>query len=74
MVNEERVAWFGTHKGKELAEIPTDYLRWMTKNFDPTPMRRQIMGKSAEEAKALEDRMRNFLQAATKELNQRGES
>ena len=67
-------AWFGKHKGKELTEIPSGYLEWMVQNFDPVPIWKDVVGKSAEEAQALEDRMHNFLLAASKELTKRDES
>lgn len=67
-------AWFGTHKGKELSEIPSGYLRWLIENMDPVPFWKDVVGKSAEEAQALEDRMRNFLLAASKELTKQDES
>lgn len=28
---------FGAHKGKDLREVPVEYLRWMVETMDPTP-------------------------------------
>lgn len=67
----EKTAWFGKHKDKELSEIPSGYLSWMVANFDPVPLRKDIIGKTEEEAKAMEMRMRNFLSAAVDELEYR---
>ena len=65
--------WFGTHKGKELGEIPSGYLLWMVKHFDPVPFWKDKVGKTADEIQAMEDRMRNLLCAAVEELIGRGD-
>lgn len=72
MTTEE--IWFGRHKGKELREIPSGYLRWMVENFDPKPVRKDTRGLTRKEIQAMEDRMRNLIRSAAKELNRRGES
>ena len=67
-------AWFGKHRDKELSEIPSGYLLWMTEEFDPVPIHKDTRGRSAEEIQAMEDRMRNFLRAAGEELIRRHDS
>ena len=66
--------WFGKHESKELSEVPSGYLRWMTETFpDNVPGWREVYGKSLEERKAIECRWHNFLQAAESELGIREE-
>ena len=64
-------AWFGKHKGVELTEIPTGYLRWMVDNFDPKPLPKDTKGMSMEEVTAMESRMVDFLKAAKIEIGER---
>ena len=65
--------WFGKHKGKELSEVPSGYLRWMTETFpEIVPGWREVYGRSPEEREAIEGRWRDFLQAAEHELKKRG--
>jgi uncharacterized protein (DUF3820 family) len=71
MSEQETVAWFGKHKGKDLTEIPGGYLRWMVENFDPKPLPKDTAGMTLEEVKAMENRMRDFLIAAEGELDRR---
>lgn len=66
-VTAEKI-WFGTHEGKELSEIPSGYLQWMVDEWDPVPFWKHTRGKSADEVKAMEDRMRNLIRAAAAEL------
>lgn len=65
------VFWFGKHEGKELSEVQGGYLVWMVKNFDPVPLPKDTKGMTREEVKAMEDRMRTFLNAAANELERR---
>lgn len=70
---------FGKHKGTELSEIPSGYLRWAVNNVnarpspeyqkhdDGTPM-------TEEEVNAAEKQMRSFLEAAEIELSEREEN
>ena len=67
----ETVFWFGKWKGRDLTEVPGGYLRWCVDNFDPVPLPKDTRGLSAEEIKAMEDRMRSFLKAAENELDRR---
>lgn len=74
MSEKETVFWFGKHKDKDLNEVPAGYLRWMVENFDPVPLPKDTKGMTVEAVKAMEDRMRNFLNEALKEVNSREES
>jgi uncharacterized protein (DUF3820 family) len=67
----ETVFWFGKHKGKDLSEVPSGYLRWMVENIDPKPLPKDVAGKTLDEAQAMEDRMRHFINAAELELEER---
>ena len=64
---------FGTHKGKELSEIPSGYLRWAVEKIDPVPLPKYRFdddGKplTVEQVKKMEADMREFLSAAKDEL------
>lgn len=63
--------WFGKHKGKELSEIPGGYLRWMVNKMDPSVRQEDREGKTEEQIKAMQDRMRDFIFAAEDELHNR---
>jgi len=72
--NDDKVFWFGKHEGKHLDDVPSGYLRWMCENFDPVPLPKDTHGKSPEEVKAMEMRMRNFMSAAEDELTNRDQT
>ncbi len=77
--NSETVAWFGKHKGKDLSEMPSGYLRWMVESMTPRldpKYRFHEDGRpmTEEEVDALEVRTRNFIYAAEDELVRRVES
>ncbi len=64
---------FGKHKGVELSDIPSGYLKWCVEKIDPMPLPKYRFnddGKplSAEDVKQMEGRMREFLSAAEDEL------
>ncbi len=63
--------WFGMHDGKELSAVPGGYLRWMINKMDPSVRKEDRKGKTAEEIKAMQDRMRDFIFAAEDELHER---
>jgi uncharacterized protein (DUF3820 family) len=69
-----KIFWFGKHKDKHLSEVPAGYLRWMVENFDPVPLPKDTKGMTIEEVKGMEDKMRDFLNEALKEVNSREES
>ena len=69
--DDKKVFWFGKHEGKHLDDVPSGYLRWMVENFDPVPLPKDTMGKSQEEVKAMETRMREFMSAANDVVEER---
>jgi len=67
---------FGKHKGQEIRDIPSGYLKWVVENIDPVPLPKYRFdddGKplSVEAVKEMEDDMRNFISAAEDELEDR---
>jgi len=77
-VGEEMICHFGKHEGVAMGEIPTGYLRWAVKTIDPMPLpqyRKNEDGspKTAEEVKAMETAMREFLNEAEREIARREE-
>lgn len=69
---------FGKHKGQELGDVPSGYLRWCVGNLDPVPLPKYrfkedgITPLTVEEVAAMEESMRAFLSAAEDELMDRG--
>tara|TARA_R100000388_G_scaffold92724_1_gene76153 strand:+ start:8022 stop:8666 length:645 start_codon:yes stop_codon:yes gene_type:complete len=54
----ETVLEFGKHKGSKISSLPTDYLVYMSKQFDDKPILQEIAQKelAARQAKFLKDR------------------
>jgi len=65
---------FGKHKGKELSDIPSGYLKWAVETIDPMPEPKYrfkedgITPLTDEEVQHMKDNMKNFLSAAEDEL------
>ncbi len=74
----ETTFWFGMHEGKEVSEVSSGYLRWMVNKMDPAPLPKYQYHDdgtpmTVEEVKALTERYRNIIDAASDELAERGE-
>jgi hypothetical protein len=74
-MSEERsvVCHFGKHEGKDLADIPSGYLRWCVENIEPEPLPKYRFHEdktpwTVEEVKEATEKMRDFLSAAEDEL------
>ena len=73
-------AHFGKHKGQELSEIPSGYLRFCVEKIDPVPLPKYrfkedgITPLSIEEVNNMEEKMRSFLSAAEDELLNRDQT
>jgi hypothetical protein len=71
---------FGKHKGEEIGDIPTGYLKWAVANVTPRPAPQyQFQGDgvtplTTEQVDAMEKQTRDFLNAAEGELATRSES
>jgi len=64
---------FGKHKGQDITDIPSGYLRWRVEKIDPVPLPKYRFhddGKAmtVEEVRVLESKNRDFLSAAEDEL------
>ncbi len=65
---------FGKHKGEEITDIPSGYLRWVVAKIDPVPLPEHrfkedgVTPLTIEEIKEREYDMRNFISAAEDEL------
>ena len=70
----ETVCHFGKHKGAAMRDIPSGYLQWVIDTIDPVPSPKYCFEEdgvtplSAEQVKAMEERMRAFISAAEDEL------
>ena len=61
--------WFGKHKGKQVEDLPTDYLRWLADGFDPVVEVKHV-GRNAPKGFAIDlyQRRRELIEVATDEL------
>lgn len=69
---------FGKHKGKEVSDIESGYLRWAVENVEPTlpqKYRNNADGSpmTAEQVRKYEEQTRDFLSEAEDELLRREE-
>ena len=69
------ICHFGKHKGKELSDIPSGYLKWAVNNInDPRPAAKYqfqddgVTPLTEATVDKLEEQMRDFLSAAEDEL------
>lgn len=67
----DTTVWFGKHRGDDLHDIPSGYLRWLVNKMDPTLRPEDRQGKTTEQIKAMTDRMRDLIFAAEDELHKR---
>ena len=59
---------FGKHEGKEITEIPSDYLQFIVEKMDPEPLPGMKRGKTIEEIGAVRERLKDLISAAEDEL------
>lgn len=63
---------FGCHKGKDISEIPTGYLKWLVNDFDIEPAARDLRGMPRGYKDFVREQRRDLVAAAEEELIQRG--
>lgn len=78
-MGEELVCHFGKHNGVAMSELPSGYLKWAVKTIDPVPLPKYQKNedgsqKTVEEVQEMTQKMRNFLNAAERELEGRDTS
>jgi len=66
--------WFGMHKGTQVTDLPTNYLRWIAEHLEPTVEPKHV-GRNAPPGFAINlyRRRRELIDVAADELAEREE-
>jgi uncharacterized protein (DUF3820 family) len=59
---------FGKYRGREIEDVPSDYLVWLVENMDPEPLPKSKHGKTVEQVERMRELNKDLISAAEDEL------